>query len=712
MNNNQQGQGTFDQALLGRAIRAALFLLPALIYLPTFGGNAAVPPGESAFSDLLVTHYPYLLNLRESIVINHQIPLWSDLIQSGAPFAANPLAGVFYLPGWTAMLFPLPAGLSIALAAHVVFGTWGMYRFLRQKKIGITGSIFGALSFGLMPKLAAHFGAGHVTLIYAISWTPWLLYCSGKDRKGWKTGLIAGMLFLADPRWSVYAGALWLSHDIAYRNIELWKRILFYLKSSLIALLISAPLLVPLLEYVQYATRANLTSGDMLTGSLPIPNLIGAIIPGSGGNVEWYFYSGGVLLAIIASQLFNREWRKINRFWGLWIVISIILSLGTLGIETEWISQIPVLGLLRVPARSLFILGICCAVIAGTTIDNISKTSVSNSVQLKVYFGIIALGVMMIGGLAFLSGAHPLMIVWGFAFFTASGLLMLAIQRNPSKKYLEWILTCLLFVDLLGAGLASYEIQKKDFRKPNDIQTLLFQEEGYFRVYSPSYSVPQYMAAEHNLELADGVDPMQIAAYVEFVAVATGVDHNGYSVTIPPFKSGNPSQDNIKATLNPELLGLLNVKYIISEFEIDVQGLSLLASDDIAKIYLNEKVMPRAWIEEPGRDQIDLSKAQLSKVEVISKTANNILLNAAGPGKLVISEIHYPGWIVFVDGKREELGISHDLFRSVLLSKGEHQVALKFRPLSVYIGLILAAIGWIFMAVNYFYQEKNAKLGE
>ena len=188
MNNNQHDQGPFDRALSGRVLQAVLFLLPVLIYLPTFGGNAAVPPGDSAFSDLLVTHYPYLLYLRESIVTNHQVPLWANLIQSGAPFAANPLAGIFYLPGWIAMLFPLPAGLSITLAGHVVLGTWGMFKFLRQKRIGITGSIFGALSFGLMPKLAAHFGAGHVTLIYAISWTPWLLSAAGKIGRDGKQG--------------------------------------------------------------------------------------------------------------------------------------------------------------------------------------------------------------------------------------------------------------------------------------------------------------------------------------------------------------------------------------------------------------------------------------------------------------------------------------------------------------------------------------------
>lgn len=711
MDDNQQAQGGFSQTPLSRVIRAVLIFLPVLIYLPTFGGDVAVPPGEAAYSDLLISHYPYLLYLRQSIIVNHQIPLWSSLIHSGAPLAANPLAGIFYLPGWAAMLFPLPAGLSICLAGHAIFGSWGMYRFLQQKNAGEMGSILGAVSFGLMPKIAAHFGAGHVTLIYAISWTPWLLFCSERDRQGWKTGLIAGMLFLADPRWSIYAGALWITYDIAYRKMEFWKRFLRYLKSGLIALLISAPLLIPLLEFLRYATRKNLASADVLTGSLPIANLIGIIIPGSGGNIEWYFYSGGALLALLISQLFIKEFRKRNTFWVSWVLISLFLSLGTFGLEAAWISRIPIIGWLRIPARSLFLSGISLSVIAGSAIDHISKNRGANRSLPRVYVAIIAMGVMMIAGVTTLYGVNPLMIVWGLAFFAASGGMMLAIHGNPSRQYLVWILMGFLVIDLLGAGLTAYRIQPKEFREPNEAQFTLFEEEGYFRVYSPSYSVAQSLAAEHFLELADGVDPMQIAGYVEFMAEATGVEPQGYSVTIPPFKTGNPSQDNINAPINADLLGLLNVKYIISDFEIEAQGLTPVVSGEQGYLYLNEKVLPRAWTEDPGEERADWSIGELGRAEILSKTPNRMLIKASGPGRLVVSEIQYPGWKAYVDGKRIEIGTSHDILRSVLLSEGEHQVDLKFQPLSVYLGLVLALTGWIVAACLLFKKGQGKQPG-
>jgi len=679
--------------------RIILFLIPGLVYALTFGGDVAVPPGGAAYSDLLITHYPNLLYLRESIAINQQLPLWSNLIQSGAPFAANPLSGVFYLPGWLAMLFPLPAGLSLVVAAHVIFGTWGMYKYLGQQQVEELGRVIGALSFGLMPKFAAHFGAGHITLLYAISWTPWLLFISGEDTAGWKTGAIAGMLFLADPRWSIYAGMIWLTHDIAYRHNSWVKKLIFYMKTALMAALVSAPLLIPLLEYLQIATRTKLSARDMLTGSLPLQNLIGVLIPGSGGNTEWYFYAGGTLLALFVLQLFLNGIRKSNRFWNAWVILSVLMAFGTGSLGSGWLNKIPIFNLLRVPARSLFLTGICLAVIGAKTVGQLSKEVRDHSRLRKIYFGMIASGMMMLIGLVFLTRAQPIMVLWGFAFFMLSGLLLHLHQDSSINKSLVLgLFAGILILDLLGAGLAAYQIEGKENREPSERLAAVIAEEGYFRIYSPSYSVDQYAAAEYHLELADGVDPLQISSYVDFMEEATGVPQDQYSVTIPPFATGNPAQDNKNAVLDSKRLGLLNVKYIVSEFEISAPGISPRSTAGIPKIYFNQEVLPRAWIEREDLGQYTLDHANPGQAEILSKTANEIIIQAVGPGKLVISEIQYPGWKVYLDGERQELLVSHEVLRSVLLPEGEHLVSFRFSPITVTIGCILAGIAWIILA--------------
>ncbi len=149
-------------------------LLPVVLLLP---GIAAFPyPSNTArYSDFAISHYPNAVYLRQSILMWHTIPLWSSTILSGYPFAANPLSGLWYLPGWLALIFPLPFGVNMTILLHWLLGGLGMFLLLRAEGLDIHEALFGAVVFEALPKQFAHYGAGHVSLIYAVSWTPWLL---------------------------------------------------------------------------------------------------------------------------------------------------------------------------------------------------------------------------------------------------------------------------------------------------------------------------------------------------------------------------------------------------------------------------------------------------------------------------------------------------------------------------------------------------------
>jgi hypothetical protein len=109
-------------------------LLPVILLLP---GLTAFPyPNPDArFSDLAITHYPNALYLRQSLFAEGRLPLWSPNILSGMPFAANPLAGVWYPPGWLALLLPLPLGFNLLLMIHLLWGMLGMYGLLRAERL-------------------------------------------------------------------------------------------------------------------------------------------------------------------------------------------------------------------------------------------------------------------------------------------------------------------------------------------------------------------------------------------------------------------------------------------------------------------------------------------------------------------------------------------------------------------------------------------------
>ncbi len=681
-----------------------LLLLPVLIYLPGILGWIPFPSESAQYTDLLLAHYPNAVYLRNSILQEHSIPLWSNLIYSGVPFAANPLSGLWYLPGWIALIFPLPAGISIVLALHSVFGTWGFYKLLKSEGTGDIGSIIGGLAFGLMPKIAAHYGAGHVTMLYALAWTPWLLLESRKGTKWWRTGAILAFLFLADPRWAVFAGLIWISYYVAHKQYEIKKALPFYVKTGGIAFLLAAPLILPMLEFTRISTRSMMTSEDVLLYSLPPEKLLGLIIPGSGGNPEWFMYPGGLLIVLFILQWFIKGLRKENKFWLVWIGLSLFLSFGSWIPGAEWIAQLPLVSLLRVPSRALFISGIGFAAVAGKSIDWIYLHEVSKRVIRTTAFGVLIFSIFL-GGAIFYNirtGSHRLL--WGFVFMAIAAISLFVISMFKNIEVIIWITVGIALIDLLGAGLLSYVVKSSPTARENHYEIIEYidKDKDLFRIYSPSYSVPQYLAIDRSLELADGVDPLQIRSYAEFMAAASGIPAVGYSVTIPPFKTGNPDIDNKGSMPDAFLLGLINVKYIVSEFEIQAEGLILLETIADSHIYLNEHYLPRAWIQSKAIKSDDIQTNQLiNKVYFVDTKVNQIHLRVKGPGTLILSEINYPGWIATVDGVKQIIAPAYDILRSLQLEEGNHEVYFRFRPISILAGLVLSSVGWILVLWKY-----------
>jgi uncharacterized membrane protein YfhO len=60
------------------------------------------------------------------------------------------------------------------------------------------------------------------------------------------------------------------------------------------------------------------------------------------------------------------------------------------------------------------------------------------------------------------------------------------------------------------------------------------------------------------------------------------------------------------------------------------------------------------------------------------------------PGVLVVTDLHYPGWIAEEDGKKLDILRADGLFRAVALSAGSHRVTFRYRPLSVLVGAAIS----------------------
>jgi hypothetical protein len=695
-------------------------LLPVILLIP--GLNAFPYPPAGDYSDLMISHFPNLLYLRRTLLETGVVPLWSPTILSGYPFGADPLSGLWYPPGWLALILPAHLGFNLLIAAHMIFGGLGMYYLLKNLGLSHTAALFGGLGFETMPKIFAHYGAGHLTLVYALAWTPWLLYAASRRRhKGSRVdllpGLILGLAFLADPRWAAFAGILWWAYTISYSQtrdepVYLVKRFLASLKKLLpqtaLAVLIACPLGLPLLEYTQLSTRVAIDSRDILTYSLPPVRLLGLIFPDYGGFHEWMLYPGAFVLILAVIGLVSVTNKEPYYFWGLVSIIALIFSMGEHVPGLSALAYIPGLNLLRVPSRALLIVGFALLVLAAMTLDRLFQHSAGLEIR-KMRLAATALGIfpacIFIGmwlGIGYLDAAY----LWAAMVYAAGATWVWLALGNPQrssgqKKRCEALFVVALFaLSLLDWGLMDrslFTMQPGEvvLREQSSVAKYLSEQPGRWRVYSPSYSMPQQTAALYGLELSDGVDPLQLKSYVDYMRRATGIPMNGYSVTMPPYENGNPEQANQQFHPVPELLGRLNVKYVVSEYDLNVDGLLLVDKIGATRIYRNTLAYPRAWVQN-GSGVVGEAVIP-AQIQVWSP--NQLVLSATGPGELVLSEIDYPGWRVWVDGVKSEVDVFDGLFRGVRLQDGVHDIVFRYRPISVYTGLVLGVLGLIIFSI-------------
>jgi hypothetical protein len=70
------------------------------------------------------------------------------------------------------------------------------------------------------------------------------------------------------------------------------------------------------------------------------------------------------------------------------------------------------------------------------------------------------------------------------------------------------------------------------------------------------------------------------------------------------------------------------------------------------------------------------------------------------PGYLVVSDVFYPGWEAWVDGRQTPVLRANWTFRAVRLDPGAHVVEMRFRPRSFFIGLAISGTAWGVVALG------------
>ncbi|NPV86416.1 MAG: YfhO family protein [Anaerolineae bacterium] len=609
----------------------------------------------------------------------------------------------------------MPLAFNLLVVLHLLIGGLGLYAFLKSEGVSDYAALIGGVSFELMPKIFGHYAYGHISLIYAVCWTPWLL--RAEKQRLLKQGSAGAQIFpavflslmlLADVRWAAYAAILMLVYSIfsacgrSYRTIagSLQNALYMYgnwclgmMLQLAFACLLAAPLLLPLVQFISLSTRSQMEITDQLAFSLSLVMLFGLLLPKFGAYAEWLIYPGGLSLLALITILGSAQIRKRYRFWLYAILVSFMLSLGSFVPFGEYIFKLPLLNLLRVPPRILFIAFMSFSILNACLLDTLIRRQVEKQKDV-LYVAFIFFVVCLSVGLSFIGWSAKLEFFWLPVQLILLSLLFSGWKRCKIKGQIAAsILYVLVILDMGIVGFVQirYRSAAEVFSEGGAVANYLSGLPGVFRVYSPSYSIPQHTAAMYGLRQADGVDPMQLQSYVSFMEKTTGVPVSGYSVTLPPFESGNPRNDNRGYIPDARRLGLLNVCYVSSVYEIKADGLKFVGKFEDVFLYENIFCLPRVWLQRAN----DATGKNLVKVS-FNVFPNKVFAEASGPGLLVLSQVDYPGWQVYVNGEQTQKVTVENLLPGVILPEGKHHVVFVFRPVLLYIGLGLGGLSWAF----------------
>ena len=349
-------------------------------------------------------------------------------------------------------------------------------------------------------------------------------------------------------------------------------------------------------------------------------------------------------------------------------------------------------------------------------------------------------------GVAILPGAllvlvFVLMVVAAYALFPHR----LIVWRGLAAA----LLVLAVFVDLHSAGRAALKshsektvkdkIVREDlssyYKSTGAASFLRSKSEGRYRYFSYNpggfytrFTRPEIRALEaenrataFGIQSTQGYNAVHLAAYDGYLKVLNGKSQNYHGANVLPSGFGSP------------LLDLLNIRYITVPRDIGPKGVNALGAlgRGIPILYRNSRVvvlenkdaLPRTWIVHSARQSkpeealkllnsgsVDpretalleskppsLSRpgdASADKSSVTSYGANDIKLRTrtGAKGLLVLSEVYYPAWKAYVDGKPVSLYRADQLLRAVPVPAGKHTVELRYESRSLQLGVAISLL--------------------
>ncbi|MCP4576048.1 MAG: YfhO family protein [Deltaproteobacteria bacterium] len=531
----------------------------------------------------------------------------------------------------------------------------------------------------------------------------------------------------------------------------------------LIGLSLAAVQLLPTYEFSTLSTRAGGIPYDFATmDSLPPVNLLTFLVPLLFGtpvdgsfwinDSTWEFweycgYAGIGALAICVAAMKKLVSDRLGLFFMILIATALFLALGKYNPAYPAIYLLPGFKNFRIPAQIIFLYMFSIAVLAGKGLDLLKGAKALSMRSKRMLFFVLLLFLpLIIWSYGFtdhfshflsqhiqfagytVGRIFPIASVISRAFFFSYGILFAVLVflylHDKERISYSMLTAALIFISIVDLGSFSSPMIQS-----TDIKPLLEKGKWLHRLTQNPILSRAAISGRCFIENAglwygfqdiQGYDPLILKRYMEYI---------NRSQSLPPDRK--VVNLHYISNFNHKFIRMLNLKYVvdcktsrIGEVNAFIPRCTLVHKmetknraeilnfmlqkefDPLNLVIFEETDAPRNFF--PGgkgnspRETCKITRYQNNEIRLIA--------NLDAPGFLVMSEINYPGWQVYVDGKRKKIFTGNYLFRTVPLLKGHHEIHFIFKPRSFKIGAFIsvaALFGAMVLILFPFRKRKN-----
>ena len=730
-------KGFWPLPMAGLLVGAFLF---SLLLGQGWTGTVLMRPGEWV-SDVLVTYWPNGWDIHREWQHTGRLLLWRPRMFAGWSAVGDPQTGLAYPPALLVLVLPPTLVFHLLLWAHLGLAAWGMERLARA--VGLRPATRGLLlvATALYPRFYAQWGLGHLSLVYAAAYVPAILALTYRlvrepaPHRWMVLGALLGLQAVNHVQIMLYTMSVAVG---VYGYTQFGGRTPFFARTHALfgwmlalctASLVAAPLALPLVRNLPLLARRAFTPQEVAIGASTLRDWLSLMFP----HYRWayadtLFYLGFPLLTLLWYARRDPQ----ARFWmalaGLGLLYAVLPSWPW---GADILSRIPLLNRVRGAGRVWFALFPLLLLAAGRGLE--LRLQTPGRALLARRMEPLLLGLfLLVGGYAWRYGPPP--GYWLGATLGATAAWALARWVFPHPQWRPRTKTALtLLVVALDLGVFSHSLLEARplqafFGRERLVAFLRERREhlGLFRTYSPTYSLPQHLAAYANMETADGVDPLYPALYDRFMQAAAGVPRPHYTVTVPYLHDPGPGPvytANRNARPHPCLLGLANVRYVLAPYPLSVRRLEPVERLDGVWIYENRCFRDRAYlvghtfpVDNPEQaldwvqghpEEVGLRAAVVggrpmqaplwSRIQWVTYHNDQVTLDVETRhgGFLLLSMNYHPDWQARVNGRPTPLYRADGPFMGLYLGPGRHRVELRFVPRTFFLGWGGHLLGWL-----------------